>query len=40
MVATFLTDIGLVGALMFSLGLAVWIALTPRRRKQFKRPDR
>ncbi len=36
----FLADIGLVGALMFSLGLAVWIAFTPRRRKQFKRPDR
>jgi hypothetical protein len=32
--------IGLLGLLMFSSGLAVWIALTPRRRRGFRRPDR
>ncbi len=36
----FVTYIGLLGALMFSSGLAVWIAFIPRRRKQFRRPDR
>jgi hypothetical protein len=37
---TFVPDIGLLGLLMFGSGLTVWIALTRRRRKQFKRPDR
>ena len=36
----FIADIGVLGAVMFASGLAVWIALTPRRRKQFRRPDR
>jgi len=35
----FLIDIGGLGAVVFASGLAVWIAFTPRRRKQFKRPD-
>ncbi len=35
----FVTDIGLLGVFFFSSGLAVWIALIPRRRKQFRRPD-
>ena len=36
----FVPYIGLLGLLMFGSGLTVWIALTQRRRKQFKRLDR
>lgn len=32
--------IGVPGAVMFSSGLAVWVAFIPRRRRQFRRPDR
>jgi hypothetical protein len=32
--------IGVLGAVMFSVGMVVWIALIPRRREGIRRPDR